>query len=136
MRPYQLVIDGVVVLVGFAALLLLSAAPGEAKQATTVTVTAGKPTEFGFVLSPKTVHHGAVTFEVTNRGTVPHDFKICASPKGGNANACAGKVTKLLSVGGSATLTYTFETKGTYEYLCTVPGHAAAGMKGRLRVTR
>jgi uncharacterized cupredoxin-like copper-binding protein len=32
-------------------------------------------------------------------------------------------------------LTYTFKTKGTYEFFCTVPGHAAAGMKGDLKVT-
>jgi uncharacterized cupredoxin-like copper-binding protein len=24
--------------------------------------------------------------------------------------------------------------RGTYRYICTVPGHADAGMKGRLRV--
>ena len=34
----------------------------------------------------------------------------------------------------SATLSYTFKTKGAYEYLCTVPGHAAAGMKGKIGV--
>jgi uncharacterized cupredoxin-like copper-binding protein len=28
----------------------------------------------------------------------------------------------------------TFSKAGTYPYLCTVPGHAAAGMKGVLRV--
>ena len=73
---------------------------------------------------------------VTNLGTVPHDFKICASPKGSTkANTCTGKGTKLLAPKGKATLTYTFKTKGTYEYLCTVPSHAALGMKGVLKVT-
>jgi uncharacterized cupredoxin-like copper-binding protein len=33
------------------------------------------------------------------------------------------------------TLPYTFAKPGTYEYLCTVPGHAAAGMKGDLKVS-
>ena len=28
----------------------------------------------------------------------------------------------------------TFTAPGTYEYLCTVPGHAAGGMKGLLTV--
>jgi nitrite reductase (NO-forming) len=86
-------------------------------------------------VSTKTVTHGSVTFEVTNGGQIPHDFKICASAKGGTANACTGTVTKLLSPGASAALTHTFKTKGSFEYLCTVPGHAAAGMKGDLRVT-
>src|SRR4029077_14952757 len=106
---------------------------GASTRASTITVTAGKPSEFGFILSAKTVPHGAVTFKVANRGALPHDFKICKT--GGMANACAGSGTKQLSPGQSATLAYTFTTKGTYEYLCAVPGHAASGMKGDLRVT-
>jgi uncharacterized cupredoxin-like copper-binding protein len=35
----------------------------------------------------------------------------------------------------SAYLTVTFTAPGTYEYLCTIPGQAAAGMKGLLTVT-
>lgn len=72
---------------------------------------------------------------MTNGGSLSHEFKTCASAKGGTANACTGKATKLVDPGASATLTYTFKTKGSYEYLCTVPGHAAAGMKGDLKVS-
>jgi|1185.fasta_scaffold248201_2 uncharacterized cupredoxin-like copper-binding protein len=116
-------------------MLTLPLAAGAATRTTTVTVTAGKPSEFGFRLSTKTFKHGSVTFKVTNGGSIPHDFKICTSAKGGTANACAGTVTMLLSPGASATLTHVFKTQGSYEYLCTVPGHAAGGMKGDLRVT-
>jgi uncharacterized cupredoxin-like copper-binding protein len=35
---------------------------------------------------------------------------------------------------GSANLTVTFTKPGTYRYLCTLPGHAEAGMKGVLTV--
>ena len=35
----------------------------------------------------------------------------------------------------STALTIKFTKTGTYEYMCTVPGHAAAGMKGDLKVT-
>jgi len=115
--------------------LLVPAGAGAARNATTVHVTAGKPSEFAFILSKKVLPHGTVTFRLKNGGMIPHDLKICASPKGGSANSCAGKVTKLIGPAQSTTLTYTFKTKGTYEYLCTVPGHAAAGMKGDLRVT-
>ncbi len=112
------------------------AIPASAKTAgTTVTVTAGKPSEFGFKLSTKTVKHGSVTFKVTNGGAIPHTFKLCSSPKGGSANACAGKATAMISPGKSATLTVTLPSAGTYEYLCTVPGHAAGGMKGDLKAT-
>ena len=84
---------------------------------------AGKPAEFRFTLSTKSVKHGPVTFAVTGAGALPHDFKI------------NGKTTKLLSGGQTQNLTVTFAKPGKYPYLCTVTGHAAAGMKGTLTVT-
>ena len=101
---------------------------------TIVNVVAGKPSEFKFQLSASSVKHGSVTFKVTDGGALPHDFKICSSPKGGSATSCAGTATALISPGGSATLKVTLKS-GTYEYLCTVSGHAAAGMKGDLKVS-
>jgi uncharacterized cupredoxin-like copper-binding protein len=104
--------------------MLALAAPALAHQSgTSVTVTAGKPSEFSFTLSTKTVKHGTVTFKVTNGGSIAHDFSI------------DHKTTKLLSPKQSATLTVTFAKAGSYPYECTVPGHAAAGMKGVLKVT-
>jgi uncharacterized cupredoxin-like copper-binding protein len=125
-----------------AATVLLGAGAGQALAAgkrpqaakvTTVTVTAGKPSEFAFKLSKKQVAPGPVAFVVRNAGKIQHSFKVCASPKGGSANACVGKSTPVLDPGKSATLKLTLK-KGTYEYLCTVTGHAAAGMKGVLGV--
>lgn len=92
-----------------------------ASRATAVAVTAGKPTEFRFTLSKKTVAKGVATFRVTNRGKLGHDFKI------------AGKTSKLVAPGKSTTLRVTLK-KGKLRYLCTVPGHAAAGMRGTLTV--
>jgi uncharacterized cupredoxin-like copper-binding protein len=89
------------------------------RQATTVGV---KGSEFKFVLTKKTVPKGVVTFNFKNVGTIPHDFKI------------NGKKTPLLPAGKSAVLKVTFAKAGKYPYLCTVPGHAAAGMKGVLTV--
>jgi uncharacterized cupredoxin-like copper-binding protein len=40
----------------------------------------------------------------------------------------------VINPGQTAKLTVTFAKKGSYPYLCTVPGHASAGMKGVLRV--
>ena len=52
------------------------------------------------------------------------------------ADSCdAGTGTRPISPGQSKTLRIGILLKGTYEYLCTVPGHAAAGMKGILTVT-
>jgi uncharacterized cupredoxin-like copper-binding protein len=90
--------------------------------ATTVKVTAGSPTEFRFKLSKTVVRKGVVLFRVTNSGQLPHDFKI------------AGKRTPLLQHGKTKTLRVVFKRAGKYKYLCTVSGHAAAGMKGVVRV--
>jgi len=100
-------------LVVLAAVLLAPAALSSTK-ATTVTVTAK---EFSFKLSTKSAKAGPVTFKVKNAGKLPHDFKI------------AGKKTALIQPGKSATLKVTIK-KGKNPYLCTVAGHAAAGMKG------
>ena len=88
--------------------------------ATTVSVTA---VEYKFKLSTTSVKHGTVTFKVSNKGHLPHDFKI------------DGKTTPLISPGKTSTLTVTFAKAGKFPYLCTVPGHAALGMKGTLTVT-
>jgi uncharacterized cupredoxin-like copper-binding protein len=102
---------------------LPAAAHQSTVRAATITVTAGKPAEFRFTLSKKTAPLGTVTFKVTVKGALPHDFKI------------AGHKTKLLSPGQSQTLKVTFKKKGSYPYLCTVTGHAAAGMKGIFKIT-
>ena len=75
--------------------------------------------EFFFRLSKKSIARpGKVTFVFKNIGHVSHDFKI------------SGKRTPLERPGKTARLVVTFKKKGKYTYLCTVPGHAAAGMKG------
>lgn len=42
--------------------------------------------------------------------------------------------TPNVNPGSSANLTVTFTKPGMYRYLCPLPGHAAAGMKGVLIV--
>jgi uncharacterized cupredoxin-like copper-binding protein len=94
---------------------------GSASAATTtVQVKAG---EFFFKLSKSSIAKpGTVVFTVKNAGHLAHDFKI------------AGKKTALIQPGKSATLKVKFAKAGKYAYLCTVAGHAAAGMKGRFTV--
>ena len=109
-----------------AAVVAAFAVPAMAHQSrampSTITVTAGKPSEFHFVLSAATAKSGVVTFKVTNKGKLQHDFSI------------GGRKTKLLSPGQSDTLRVTLR-KGAQAYKCTVPGHAAAGMKGVVKVS-
>jgi len=45
-----------------------------------------------------------------------------------------GALQRAVCRGASATITYTFKARGSFEYLCSVPGHAAAGMKGLIKV--
>ena len=114
-----------VVLVALVALVAAVSAFGSSTQqkaTTTVAVTAGKPSELKFTLSKKTILKGTGIFKVTNKGELGHNFKI------------GGKKTVVLGAGKTATLRVTFLKAGKYAYLCTVPGHAAAGMKGVLVV--
>src|SRR5262245_41619523 len=78
--------------------------------------------DYSYVLSRSRVPVGRVRFTVVNRGSVPHDFTI------------AGRRTPVLKPGRSAVLTVTFTRAGTVAYRCSVPGHAALGMKGTLTV--
>jgi uncharacterized cupredoxin-like copper-binding protein len=116
-------------LAGAAAILALAIVPLAAARAhpakapsvtkaQSVTVTLK---EFKFIFSAKAVHPGVVTFHLVNAGHVAHDLRI------------AGKTSPMLLPGKKAVLVVTLK-KGKYPYLCTVPGHAAAGMKGTLTV--
>jgi len=106
-------------IVALALALVAFELPIATAASTTVTV---KATEFKFALSKSKVARGTVTFKIKNTGHIKHDFKI------------NGKKTKLLSPGGSMTLKVSFGKAGKFSYLCTVPGHAQAGMKGKLTV--
>ena len=75
--------------------------------------------EFSFKLSKKSISRpGKVTFSFKNNGHMLHDFKI------------NGHKTPLIRPGKTAKVTVSFKKKGRYSYLCTVPGHAQAGMRG------
>ena len=96
------------------------AAPAASQATVKITV---KASEFKFGLSKRSVPAGTtVIFTVINTGKISHDFKI------------AGKKTPTLNPGKSATIKVLFTKKGRYPYLCTLLGHAGAGMKGSFSV--
>jgi uncharacterized cupredoxin-like copper-binding protein len=89
-----------------------------APQQVTVTMT-----EFKFALKPASVKKGrAVVFRLANKGAVAHDFRI------------SGKKSAQIQPGKSGTLRVTFAKAGRFAYICTLPTHALAGMKGTLIV--
>jgi uncharacterized cupredoxin-like copper-binding protein len=107
---------------GIAAPFAIPAIAARSSTSSTVTIKV-KATEFKFALSKKTVALGTtVIFKITNNGKIGHDFKI------------NGKKTRLIQPGKTATLKVEFTKKGKLRYLCTVPGHAANGMKGTFGV--
>ena len=122
-RFVQVFVIAVLAVAGVGAGAIFSSSGGSASAAvsptTKVTVTM---TEFKFKLSKSKVPLGTVIFTVVNKGKVAHDFKI------------NGKKTPRIAPGKSAKLTVKFTKSGNIAYLCTLPGHAAAGMKGTLAI--
>jgi mono/diheme cytochrome c family protein len=68
---------------------------------------------------------GPLTIQMPNKASIPHDIAV----EGNGVNA-KGPV---VSNGGVSTVKVTLKP-GKYPFLCTVQGHAAAGMKGTLTV--
>lgn len=106
------------------AVALVAAGPAASSHAPSAPPTTVKVvmTDYAFALSKKRVVHGKTVFRVVNAGEVIHDFRI------------AGKKTPIFSKGQSGVLRIAFQKPGRYPFVCTVPGHIAAGMKGVLTV--
>ena len=127
MKRIVLAVIGMAAVASIGALAQAGSAPASVKAPqTTALIKTVKVTskEFKFVLSAKSAKRGVVIFKLTNAGALQHDFKI------------KGRKTKLVSHGKSTTLRISFLRKGHYPYVCTVPGHAAAGMTATLTVTK
>ena len=118
-RILPLLVMGAIGAAIFLAVSPFAGARTSAATATTVRVTAK---EYKFILSRKSARRGKTIFKIVNKGKIKHDFKI------------AGKKTPMLRPGKTTSLTVTLK-KGRFKYVCTVPGHAAAGMKGTFRAT-
>src|SRR5262249_22515717 len=106
------------------------------RAATTTTTAAPKPKptaapqvvdvtekEFKIILATQTLKAGPITFKIKNTGAIPHDLAIVGGPK-----------SALIPAGGTGTLTATLKA-GTVELYCSVPGHKAAGMDHKVKVT-
>jgi iron uptake system component EfeO len=84
---------------------------------------------FEYAFDPSTVEVGAgpVTFEITNTGTVEHEFEIL--------DAGDGVVDEVEGLVPGLTRGLTVDLDpGTYTYVCRIAGHEEAGMKGTLTV--
>lgn len=69
-----------------------------------------------------------ITFE--NKGVIEHDLTFPTL----KANKPANALKVVAKPGQTTTLEFTPSAAGTFEYVCTIPGHKEAGMKGTINV--
>jgi len=103
-----------------------AAAGGGGGGGQTISVSADPKGALKFDTTTLSAKAGSNTFDFTNDAPISHDFTIETSS--GQKVAA----TPIFS-GGTKSVTATLKP-GTYTFLCTVPGHAAGGMKGTLTV--
>ena len=125
-----------VLLPALAALALaLSACGGDGSEdAATSFEVEGK--EFAFVAdSWEVAADRDVTVTFNNAGTIEHNWSVLSSTISSDDEFAQDLVIfKVATISdGSSTGTFNFPP-GTYQVICTVPGHFAGGMEGTLRV--
>jgi len=105
-----------------AALAIAGSAVIAASPAMAATTTINAKTTSGLMLTgmPKTLKPGKYIFKYTNMSGLDHNLMV-------------GSVSTPTFAKGSKSITVTLK-KGTVSYMCTVPGHAAGGMKGTITV--
>jgi plastocyanin len=86
---------------------------------------AADPTQIAFDRTTLTSKPGKVTIDFDNPSALEHDVAI---EQGGKQIAISETIAK-----GKTSVSADLEP-GTYTFLCTVPGHAEAGMEGTLTV--
>lgn len=101
-----------------------------APTATTLKVAAGPGSKLAFSRKALVARAGTVTIVLKNASAVPHNIAIRKGPTAKSKVIAKGKVVRK---GGVSKVNVKL-TKGKYRYVCTVPGHEAAGMWGILTV--
>ena len=133
--------SGALVAVGLAVALAAcssTTSPSPSTTTTTTTTITGTLTEYKIELSATSAPAGTVIFNVTNAGTIIHEFVILKTdvlakdlPLAGDsvdegAFDAIGEVEET-EPGGSGTFTATLEP-GHYAIICNVSGHVSQGM--------
>jgi plastocyanin len=86
---------------------------------------AADPTAIAFDKTELTSKPGEVTIDFTNPAAIEHDVAIEQNGE---------EIAKSALISEGKTSVTTDLAPGTYTYICTVPGHAEAGMEGTLTV--
>ena len=123
-----LAIVGLVLLTACSSSTTRSAAPqagAAASNATAQMVSVQATDALKFEPSTITVKAGQpVQLTLSNTGQMQHDWSL--------DQGATQPVKIVANAGQSATGTFTIQKPGTYTFICSVPGHAAAGMQGTL----
>ena len=81
--------------------------------------------------------------KVRNAGVLPHEIVLDTPENNAEHGALMAKFPEMehddphalkLEPGAEGELIWTFETAGTFEFACLIPGHAEAGMRGPITV--
>jgi uncharacterized cupredoxin-like copper-binding protein len=83
-----------------------------------------------FHIKPKGVQFRVgqpVTLTLVNGGKIDHNLTL-------DPAVTDTRLPEVLRPGERATVTFTPKASGTFEYVCTIPGHAPAGMTGTITV--
>ncbi len=99
--------------------------PSEGSTAATTLKLAADPTQIAFDTTKLSAKAGEVTIDFDNPAPLEHDVAI---EQDGKQIAVSETITD-----GSTSVSAELQP-GTYTFLCTVPGHAEAGMEGTLTV--
>jgi uncharacterized cupredoxin-like copper-binding protein len=99
-------------------------------------------TEFAFDPMTATAPAGKLKLTLVNAGKVPHEMVLLKTGQAAGAlSVKAGRVSEAASVGevsetpAGATKSTTLNLKrGSYVFVCNIPGHYADGMRGTLTV--
>jgi uncharacterized cupredoxin-like copper-binding protein len=98
---------------------------------TALEATAGQPITVNFNNPSTTLPHNWVLVQPGQEQAVAD----AAAPKNGDATGLPGVIVAGKPITGSQeSISVSAQQAGTYPYICTVPGHFAAGMKGTLTV--
>lgn len=109
------------------AALLAGTMAQSAGSATTLRISASSSGALKYNKSSLRARHGRITIRMSNPSPLQHAVSI----RGRGIRTRNGNI---VGRGGTSRVTATLK-KGTYTFFCPVGAHAAAGMKGTLRVT-
>jgi len=108
----------IILLIAVFMLSAISVAESQAECVKTIEITAE---EFEFSPTEIKMEPGQpLELTLNNKGAIAHNVTFTDSDI----------ATETIQGGGKTTVTTTFDEPGRYEFICSVPGHANAGMRG------